>query len=159
RTARLNARLVADFLGVPVLDTAGTPADPAPAGSLPAVNWVIPSPVVTEPGPDVLLIRPRRLAFLGGGPGLGIVGCLIVLAMLIGGMAGWVMVAFVGALLCFHFLVPNFLGMARFDRAQGLLTVGRMGRRTQRPLESVKAVEVVEGGFSQLNLVPDDPGQ
>src|SRR5262249_62416197 len=79
RTARLNARLVADFLGVPVLDTAGTPADPAPAGSLPAVNWVIPSPVVTEPGPDVLLIRPRRLACLRGGPGLGIVGSLIVL--------------------------------------------------------------------------------
>jgi hypothetical protein len=160
RIARSNARQVADFLCVPVLDCVGPPAVAAAAAEpLPVECWVIQSPVVTEPGPDVLLIRPRRLAFLGGGQGLGIIGAVLLLALVTGGVAGWVIVALVGAPLCFHFLVPNLLSMARFDRAQGLLTLGQLGRRKQRPLESVKAVEVGEGAFAQLNLVPDDPSQ
>jgi hypothetical protein len=162
RTARSNARMVADFLGVPVLDRAGTPPD-APAADtaepLSTECWPVQSPVVTEPGPDVLLIRPRRLAGTGGFQGLGAVVSVLVLALLKGGVFGWILVAFLGALLCFRFLVPNVLGKARFDRAQGVLTLGLRGRRARRPLASVKAVEVVETPFYQLNLLTDDPAR
>jgi hypothetical protein len=161
-TARANARLVADFLGVPMLDRAGTPEDAAAAGAagpMPIEMWTVQSPVVTEPGPDVLLIRPGRLAFLSGFRGMGVVVVALLVLAAQGVAAAWFLVALAGASLCFPLLLLITLGRARFDRARGVLTLGGLGRRAPRPLASVKAVEVVDGPAYQLNLLPDDPRQ
>jgi hypothetical protein len=162
RKARATARLVADFLGVPVLDCEDTPSD-AP-GAMPIESVAVPSPVVTEPDPEVLLIRPRSLAFLSGFRGMAALWIpLLLCALATRGVIGdWFIVSVVG-LLTFTALPAALLHLfqvrvrwVRFDRAQGLLM---LGRRPPRPLASVKAVEVVGGVEHQLNLLPDDPRQ
>src|SRR5262249_35677166 len=153
------AKLIADFLGVPVLDSAGdsaaaTKADAADPMAMPPEHWAIPSPVVVkEAGPDVLLIRPRRLAFLLGPGSKSLVTVSVLLGVLLfqGGADGSV-IASVVASACF-FLLALFYTLslrARFDRLRGVLTVGRRG---VWPLESVKAVEFVEGTDCQLHLL------
>jgi hypothetical protein len=194
KSARDRARAVADFLGVPVLDSTA-PAGAASAASvdpspMPPALTAIPRPVLTRPAPDVLLIRAGRLvmpygarvvlgacvllgcltAFLGVGLGLGQWQWGLLPRQLVGaagqGAAGdWVVFAVVlvplTVLECFLALtlLSLFLGSrARFDRGQGLLTLGRFGRR-ERPLGSVKAVQIVEDTECQMNLVLDDPRQ
>jgi hypothetical protein len=169
-TARSTTRVVADFLGVPVLDSAakerGAEGAAAPV-TTPHTLWVVPAPVVTEPEPDVLLIRPRRLAFLTSGRWMGmfvVPGLMIVLAFM-GGVADWTLAA-LGAGLGFSVLMllvsllQNQGRRAHFDRARGVLSVGRITVESQtRPLASVKAVEVVGGSDSRMNLVLDDEKQ
>src|SRR5262249_2926041 len=137
--------------------------------------WAVTSPVVTEPSPHVLLIRPRRLAFLGGFRGMRVGVRLLAPALAVGlAMAAWgvwagsetaaagaVSVAVLTAVLCFCLLmavIPT-QGRARFDRACGVLTLKWMTRRTLRTLASVKAVEVEDGPNWRLNLLPRDPRQ
>jgi hypothetical protein len=169
-SARAAARAVADFLGVPVLDSAakqagaGEAAAPVPA---PHALWAVPSPVVTEPAPDVLLIRPRRLAFLTSVRWTGMVvvpGLMIAMAFM-GGVADWTLAALAAglgfsSLLLLVTLLQNQGRQALFDRARGVLTFGRMmGAAGPRPLASVKAVEVVGGSDSRMNLLLDDEKQ
>jgi len=166
-TARAKARLIADFLGVPVLDRGGPPpaatapgaAEPMTADPTLAEPALVPSPVVTEPAPDVLLIRPRLLPTLSELRGMGLMGVVVLLALAAQhGLADWYwyIVAVVAAALCFPRLLLVTVGQrARFDRARGLLTLGWRGRR-ERPLASVKAVEIVNGLDYQLNLLPAD---
>jgi hypothetical protein len=165
-TARSNARRIADFLGVPVLDNTGTPAGAAGAGAaepmpIPLDISTIPSPVVTELGPDVLLIRPRRLAFLLGVRWAGLMWLGVLVCLLANQVSSGYIVAAVGASLFFSLLglLPTLGRRARFDRARGVLTLGWLVRRAPRPLASVQAVEVVEGPDYQLNLLPEDPRQ
>jgi hypothetical protein len=165
-TARSNAKLVADFLGVPVLDSAGDAAAAAATANaadpmaMPPEHWAIPSPVVVkEAGPDVLLIRPRRLAFLLGPGPKSLMTIPVLLGVLLsqGGADGFV-IAIVVASACFVLfaLIYTLSLRARFDRLRGVLTVGRRGLW---PLESVKAVALVEGTDCQLHLVLDDVQQ
>jgi hypothetical protein len=155
---------LADFLDVPVLDCAGEPAAdarpmPNDAEPMPYETWTVQSPTITEPRPDVLLIRPRRFAFLGGVQVLSVLFSFLVLSQVWGGGFGWLMWTPLAVLLCIYLLVPNMLGKARFDRGQGLLTLRLRGRRSCRPLESIKAVEVKESPFHELNLLTDNPCQ
>jgi hypothetical protein len=182
-TARSNAKLVADFLGVPVLDSAGTAADAAVAAATtadpmptelttvqspaaaaaaaeptPTEFPMVGSPVVTEPGPDVLLLRLSRRALV---PGLRAMGSVVGMAAMIvlvseGAAMAWYFAAVLGAICCFLFLLLIIQHrQARFDRTQGVLTLGRwLGRRSRRPLASVKAVEVADflPGSQSLSL-------
>ncbi|HVS37740.1 MAG TPA: hypothetical protein VMS17_19415 [Gemmataceae bacterium] len=196
-TARSTARLVADFLGVPVLDSAGAPEGaPAAAAVLetdgsvrpellgaPAAadvplptDWssAIASPVVAEAGPDVLVIRARRLAVLFGAHGKAVWGMVLtgmVFALIAAADWNSVMLA-ASAVVLGCFAVVNLVMMFRilsrracFDRERGVLTLRRVGRRGSRetwPLASVKAVEAVKVGYAEyylLNLLLDDPQQ
>jgi hypothetical protein len=154
------ARTVADFLGVPVLDRGGAAgADPM---AKPAEFWAVASPVVSEPEPDVLLIRPRRLAVVAGIPWWGLVLAFVLLGSLADWRAGnklpFVMAGAIGlsALLQLLSSLVN-LRRTRLDRARGELTLGWLRLREVRPLADVKAVEVVEDEKLQLNLLPHDP--
>jgi hypothetical protein len=169
-TARRHARTIADFLGVPVLDSAarqagaGGAAAPAP---MPHGVWAIPAPVLSEPEPDVLLIRPRRLALLTGVQWAGLMVPALLLSVLAvkGGAGDWgsvlLGVSVAGsALMIVSMLLQNLGRWARFDRARGVLTFGwMMGRRGPQPLTSAKAVEVVGGSDSRMNLLLDDERQ
>ena len=169
-TARSNARTIADFLGVPVLDSAARQAG-ADEAAVPApiqhTLWAVPSPVIVEPGSDVLLIRPRRLALLSATRWTGLVIVPIAMGVLAmqGGIAGWGSVALAvaltgAALVVLLTLLQNLGRWARFDRVRGELTFGWVaGRQGPRPLTSVKAVEVVGGSDSRMNLVLDDEQQ
>jgi len=168
RTAQTNARLIADFLDVPILDSTGTIASVAEAGAveptpMPPGFSTIPSPVVTEPGPDILLIRPRRLALLLGFNWIWLACMALPLIGLAaqGVRADWPSAVGLGALECVALvgLLHKLGRRARFDREQGMLTLGWLGRRTPRPLASVKAVQVVEGTQCQLNLLLEDAHQ
>ena len=116
---------------------------------MPLELWWIQSPVVTEPGPDVLLIRSRRLAILSLYGRMSPVGLIVLLVLAVqGGGTMWILAAIVGASSCLPLLGLLTQGrQAQFDRARGVLTLkGRLGRRAPRPLASVKAVEVEVGG-------------
>ena len=177
-TARQNAKQVADFLGIPVLDRAGPPTETlgndgtsTPVDS-PIEFATVPSPTLMEPGPDLLLIRPRRFAPLFGVQWMALVAISAPLAIMFAqgaggplpGGADWLMVAFVGMAICTALIVLSGLlrtvgRWARFDREQGVMTLGRQGKRASRPLATVKAVEIAEiSGIEQLqlNLVPAD---
>lgn len=164
-SARSNARAVADFLSVPVLDCAGTPeaaaAHNAEAIALGSGSSTVPSPVVIEPSPDVLLIRPRRLSDPFGRLGASLAPLFVLLCVLVtlGELPKWftiVLVALLGYLILFSVLY-HLHRQARFDRSAGMLTLGWRGRGAPRPLESVMAVEVVDGPEHRLDLVLDDP--
>jgi hypothetical protein len=170
-TARANARAVAEFLGVPVLDSADPPADAAAAsapGATPLplqTQWAVPSPVVIEPDPDILLIRPRRLVFLSVTRSMwhGVLLSVLLLGSLAarGAGADWIsiflLVSIAATLVSMALLLIQSLGRrVRFDRAQGVLT---LGRRASRPLASVTAVQIVDRTECQLNLLLDDAGQ
>ena len=107
-TARTNARLVADFLGVPLLDSTGAAAAAAGATndvlSLDRLSTIA-LPVVIEPKPDLLLIRSRRLATLLRSPGLGMGGLTILFVMFaVQGVVPWYLVAIVAASWIFTFV-------------------------------------------------------
>ena len=181
-TARSTARTVADFLGVPVLDSTGEPAPvsaealaeaAAAARAIPAATaaWIfsmIPAPVVVEPRPDLLVIRPRLLDTPIGrqwrtfGPlCVMLVLLLVVLLVASGPAVDWSAVAVAGTLGMFAVFAAGSLlayPRVRFDRARGEFTVGRPGRRAvARPLESVKAVETAFGPVNHMTLLLDDP--
>jgi hypothetical protein len=169
-TARRNARAIADFLNVPVLDSAAKQAEAGGAAApvtLPHPAGAISSAVIVEPARDVLLIRPRRLALLSATRWSGLV--IVPVAMIVlgawGGVGRWASVPLLVALAGAVFVVlmtalQNLGSWARFDRAGGMLTRGWMaGRQAPRPLTSVKAVEVVGGSDSRMNLVLDDEAQ
>jgi hypothetical protein len=157
-TVRSTARLVADFLGVPVLDSAGTV--PATGMPMPGEHCTVPSPMVTELGPDLLVIQPRRLALLFGARHavMGLAATLLAAMSPWGGGMHWFFVPLAGMLACSVLLqlVFNLNRRACFDRAQGELTLGWLRRRAPRPLSAVKAVEIVEGDQHQLNLLPNE---
>ncbi|HVS39639.1 MAG TPA: hypothetical protein VMS17_29045 [Gemmataceae bacterium] len=183
-TARSMARTVADFLGVPVLDSAPKPAaaaeapaeKPAKAARVSAIFF----PVVVEPSPDLLVLRTRwPLVFWGYGlsaplvlvlfglwglhslwglpvvPGLpAVLPKLLSVFLVVTGLVCFI------PLLMFLFLPPP---QARFDRGRGELTLRGLGRRRPpRPLESVKTVEAVkhvedvDNPQYRLNLLLDD---
>ena len=81
--------------------------------------------------------------------------------MLAAAQSSITMLVFAGLPLCFTLLLLLPRGRwACFDRARGVLTLGRLGHQGPRPLAAVKAVEVVgDGPDCQLNLLPDDPRQ
>jgi hypothetical protein len=182
--ARSNARLIADLLGVPIHDCADTPkwaavaaaikdlearaAEPNPIHFIPAE-----SPVVTEHGSDVLIIRKSRLTYLippgFGGRWLAGMGLLWVASIiLLFSQMDWFLAAIMGiavtALTLSPLLLNEIFGFnahsrARFDRERGTLT---LGRSAARPLRCVTAVEVTVGpvchrAHNFLNLLLDDP--
>jgi hypothetical protein len=163
------ARTVADFLGVPVLDSAG--AAGAADMPMPIELATIPSPVVTQPGPDVLLIRPRRLALLSGVQLMALVPTVVLTGIGVlaaqGPAAHWSIIVLLVLMLVFSLLpllalLPTLGRRAHFDRAEGVLTLGWLGRRRPRALASVKAVEVavaMYGSWHELNLLSADPQQ
>jgi hypothetical protein len=167
-TARSTAQTVADFLGVPVLDSAGGAAAAAGAVALAsaASASVILSPVVVEPKPDVLIIRPH---FLNGPIGRYwkmLTPTIVFMGLLVaanGGALDGFNVAFgislAGLVICMSLSLFQHWRVV-FDRARGELMVRRPGiRAAPRPLESVKAVEVVDGPQHALNLLLDDINQ
>ncbi|HVS34842.1 MAG TPA: hypothetical protein VMS17_04615 [Gemmataceae bacterium] len=187
------AQKVADFLGVPVLRPAAmaaaigaaaaareaqTTAMPKDAKTV-AATWPvvaavarvapIPSPVVSEPRPGLLVIRQRFLAPPLGFPWKALAPILLALMwgalvflIATGHAADWYTIAVI-PLAPFALLIPLSLVLyrrARFDRTRGKLTVGWRGARTAPwPLESVKAVEVMGGSRSNLCLLLDDSKQ
>lgn len=191
--ARSNARLVADFLGVPVLDSVTalvaakalqtdavvrgkSPGAPAPPDvQMPADwAWLIASPAAAEAGPDVLIIRPHRLAFLFGVQGKVLASLatttLLVVTVVVENAPAWFAVTFAACVVVYLLMLLKTMGrQAQFDRERGTLTLrrvgrgGLLGRRATLPLASVKAVETAKVGYGAdyylLNLLLDDPQQ
>jgi hypothetical protein len=160
-TARSNARQIADFLDVPVLDSAGSPTAAADNAEVTAIAcFMIPSPVVIEKGPDVLLIRSHRLAFLMGGQWRALVSIAVLLGVVTvqGPVPSWGIIAIAVAFGSFLFMavLANLRCRAQFDRERGVLKLGWRGHQEPRSLASLKAVEVVAGTEYRLNLLVDD---
>ena len=182
QTARSNARIAADFLDVPVLDTVvarlqragvrpcgrGGRRAASAAASMPADwAWLIVSPTAAEAGPDVLIIRPHRLAFLYGVQGKVLASLatttLLVVTVVVETVPAWFAVTFAACVVVYLLMLLKAMGrQARFDRERGTLTlrrVGRgkpLGRLATLPLASVKAVEVAKVGYRR-RLLPVEP--
>ena len=124
--------------------------------SMLAEDWAIPAPVVVELGPDILLIRPRRLAFLFRANWTSLVALLMLLIVMGTQLAAaWVALVLVAGVgfSVFGFVVGMLrtLGRrARFDRTRGELRLGWLRRRAPRPLASVKAIEVVDDPQNEI---------
>jgi hypothetical protein len=166
-SARATARAIADFVGVPVLDSAAPVGGASAAGGdvppmIPPTVVTLLSPVLAEAGPDVLVLRQSRLAFLKGMRVIGLMSMIALLLSLTAAGAGddWFLFA---AMWVLALLVPVsmlFLGrgrQVRFDRALGELTAPRSPfLRSPLPLASVKAVEVVNDHDYRLDLLLDN---
>jgi hypothetical protein len=157
-------------------DDEGSSAETRAAEPISIEFLTVESPVVTEQGPDVLIIRPSRLAlpswlnapwlnavvWAAWGPFVFLMFLQMVIQGAIGDLtaiAAIVAIAPSFLLLLFMILGLNAHSRARFDRERGTLV---LGRSAARPLRCVTAVEVTVGpvchrAHNFLNLLLDDP--